>query len=142
MKTFPKYPLLLLSLFLLPCKLMIIGKSLFQEFLGPNLVIKEQVQKVFPQVYLYDTIFLLSLRARSCRLIEVLSGTLRTHLFLSSPENNCRPMSAMTPRKNKNKTKTSLKSFNERSRVFTIARRPAKYMNAIVQSKRASFEND
>lgn len=78
---------------------------------------------------LYDTIFLLSLRARSCRFIELLSGTLRTHLFLNSPENSCSPISAMTPRKNRNKTRTSLKSFNERSSVFTIARRPAKYMN-------------
>ena len=48
----------------------------------------------------------------------------RTHLFLNSPTNSCSPMSAMTARKNKNKTRTSLNNFSERSNVFTIARRP------------------
>ena len=70
--------------------------------------------------------YLLWFRARSCMLREPLNGVLRMHLFLSSPENSCRPISAMTARKNKNKTKTSLKSFKERSKVFTIARRPEK----------------
>ena len=52
------------------------------------------------------------------------SGGSRTHLFLNSPTNSCRPISAMTARKKRNRTRTSLKSFNERSKVFTIARRP------------------
>ena len=66
---------------------------------------------------------------------EALNGVLRMHLFLSSPENSCRPISAMTARKNKNKTKTSLKSFKERSKVFTIARRPEKGNERVMTQK-------
>ena len=68
---------------------------------------------------------LLSFRARSCLFSVLLPNwVLRTHLFLSCPENSCSPISAMTPRKNINKIRTSLNSFREDNNVFTTARRP------------------
>ena len=68
---------------------------------------------------------LLSFRARSCLFSVLLAyWMLRTHLFLSCPENSCSPISAMTPRKNINKIRTSLNSFREDNNVFTTARRP------------------
>lgn len=108
---------------------MFIGNIMFCNF--PKLISDWPAnRKPHHKPHMYNTLFLLSLRARSCRLKELLSGRLRTHLFLSSPENNCNPMSAMTARKNRNKTRTSLNNFKERSSVFTIARRPATKSNS------------
>ena len=67
---------------------------------------------------------LLSFRMYSSKSTVRFEGTLRTHLFLNSPTKSCSPMRAMTTRKKRNKTSTSLRSLRDRSNVFTIARRP------------------
>lgn len=67
---------------------------------------------------------LLSFRMYSIKSTVRFEGTLSTHLFLNSPTKSCSPMRAMTTRKKRNKTSTSLRSLRDRSNVFTIARRP------------------
>ena len=67
---------------------------------------------------------LLSFRMYSIKSTVRFEGTLSTHLLLNSPTKSCSPMRAMTTRKKRNKTSTSLRSLRDRSNVFTIARRP------------------
>ena len=67
---------------------------------------------------------LLSFRMYSIKSTVRFEGTLSTHLLLNSPTKSCSPMRAMTTRKKRNKTSTSLRSLRDRSSVFTIARRP------------------
>ena len=67
---------------------------------------------------------LLSFRMYSIKSTVWFEGTLSTHLLLNSPTKSCSPMRAMTTRKKRNKTSTSLRSLRDRSNVFTIARRP------------------
>ena len=68
--------------------------------------------------------FLLSFWTYSAKSTLILAKIFSTHLFLNSPTKSCNPIRAMTTRKKRNKTKTSLSSFRERSNVLTIARRP------------------
>ena len=68
--------------------------------------------------------FLLSFWTYSAKSPLILAEIFSTHLFLNSPTKSCNPIRAMTTRKKRNKTKTSLSSFRERSNVLTIARRP------------------
>ena len=67
---------------------------------------------------------LLSFRMYSIKSTVRFEGALSTHLLLNSPTKSCSPMRAMTTRKKRNKTSTSLRSLRDRSNVFTIARRP------------------
>ena len=80
--------------------------------------------------------FLLSFWMYSIKSTVWFEGTLSTHLFLNSPTKSCSPMRAMTTRKKRNKTSTSLRSLRDRSNVFTIARRPKRKDHL---QKRCSF---
>ena len=64
-------------------------------------------------------------------------GMLSTHLLLNSPTKSCSPIRAMTTRKKRNKTSTSLRSLRDLSNVFTIARRPKRKER--LQKKKCSF---
>ena len=68
--------------------------------------------------------YLLSFNAGAA--LKFCVGLTNTHLCLSCPTNNWRPMRAMTQRKKRNSTSTSLNIFSDRRREFTIARRPNK----------------
>lgn len=80
---------------------------------------------------------LLSFRMYSIKSTVRFEGTLSTHLLLNSPTKSCSPMRAMTTRKKRNKTSTSLRSLRDRSNVFTIARRPKRKER--LQKKKCSF---
>ena len=66
-----------------------------------------------------------------------------THFCLRWPTKSCTPISAITARKNKNKTSTSLSSFRDRSNVFTIAFKPKKqeYLTHNAIEKTHAVEN-